>query len=171
MWDGSAALLRRAQSDAIGSDWVRMSALLLTAFTFESYLNHIGPKLFKSWKVLESLGPLEKLEVVCERLKLSFPRGERPAQSIVTLFKFRNALAHGKNETLEASVIRDNTEGLDVFLGEPLKARWEKQISHANVERVRGDVEKIIRKLHGVADPEGDSVFSPGLTGGYSKII
>jgi hypothetical protein len=165
LWQGSAILLKRAEFDPQGSYWVLMSALLLTAFTFEAYLNHIGPMMFKTWSALESLSPLEKLEVVCEKLGISFPAGERPRQSIVTLFKFRNALAHGKNETLSTSELREYGDTLDVFLGELPKAKWEKLITWESVKRVRGDVEAAIRKLHTAADnPEGDSVFVPGFT-------
>jgi hypothetical protein len=164
MWQGSTILLRRAKLDASGNYWVLMSTLLLTAFTFESYLNHIGPKLFKSWSVLERLSPLEKLEIVCEKLGISFLPGEQPLQSVVTLFKFRNDLAHGKNQTLSTSELRDHSENLDMTLGELPKAEWEKLITWAGVTRVRGDVEKIIRELHAAADPDGDPVFAAGFT-------
>ena len=169
MWQGSEILLRRAQSDTAGNYWVLMSALLLTAFTFESYLNHIGPQLFKSWNALERLGPLEKLEIVCEKFGISFPPGERPLQSIVTLFKFRNDLAHGKDEVLSTSELRDN-ETMHTSLGEQPKAKWEKTIAWETVKQLRADLEQVIRKLHVAADPEGDPVFSPGSTMTSAKL-
>src|SRR5271156_3759617 len=61
MWQGATILLRRAELEPTGNYWVLMSVLLLTAFAFEAYLNHIGPKLFQSWSELERLPPLEKL--------------------------------------------------------------------------------------------------------------
>jgi len=165
MWDGSKILLRRAELETTGSYWVLMSVLLLTAFTFEAYLNHIGPKLFQSWNELERLPPLEKLESVCEKLGISFPPDRRPHQSLVTLFDFRNDLAHGKNQTLSTDELRDNNDNVDAYLGERPKTEWEKLIAWPRIKQVREDVESIIRGLHAAADlDEGDPLFIPGLT-------
>jgi len=164
MWEGSTILFRRAQQEARGNYWVLMSVLLLTAFTFEAYLNHIGPQLFKSWSVLERLSPMDRLAIVCEKLGISFPPGERPRQSLVKLFQFRNDLAHGKNETLRTDEIRDNSDEVDSFLGERPKTDWEKMITWPRVTQLREDVEEIIRKLHAAGAPHGDSVFLSGAT-------
>jgi hypothetical protein len=170
MWDASKILLARAERDTTGNYWVLMSVLVLTAFTFEAYLNHIGPKLFTSWNVLERLSPLEKLEIVCEKLGMSLPPGKPPRQSLVRLFKFRNDLAHGKNEILSTNDLRDNNDNVDAFLGERPKAGWEKMITWASVTRVRGDVEKVIRELNAAADPDGDPVFVSGATAHSAKL-
>jgi len=119
LWHGSRVLLERAEAEAKGSFWVRMSSLLLTAFTLEAYLNHIGPKLFTSWTTLEVLPPLGKLDVVCEKLNLSFPAKQRPRQTIDELFRFRNLLTHGKTVILtEPDQLKDIDAYLDEFLGQ-----------------------------------------------------
>jgi hypothetical protein len=163
MWQGSQILLGRAERDAQGNYWVLMSALLLTAFTFEAYLNHIGSKLFQTWNVLERLSPMEKLDVVCERLGISFPSGKRPHNSLRVLFRFRNDLAHGKNQTLSTDEFNYDDANLDVLLATHLKTKWEKLITWKDVKQVRSDVEIVMSKLHAAANP-GHPLFSPGLT-------
>ena len=57
----------------------------------------------KSWKRLErSLSPEAKLDLICEKLKLDFPEGERPRQTISILIDFRNTLAHGRSSEIAA---------------------------------------------------------------------
>ena len=52
LWHGSRVLLERAQAEPKGSKWLWMGSLFLTAFSFEAYLNHIGPKVFECWESL-----------------------------------------------------------------------------------------------------------------------
>src|SRR5277367_4446052 len=117
LWFGSDVLLARAKAEPQGSYWVVMGSAILTAFAMEAYLNHIGSKIFKTWDALEPLSPSGKIDVVCEKLGLSFPRGVRPRQSIEELFRFRNQLAHGKSIKLE---MVDVTEDVESFM-DPLK--------------------------------------------------
>src|SRR4029453_16688882 len=85
-----------------GSSWQFLSSAVLTAFTFEAYLNHVGPQVIACWASLERLPPQAKFELLCETLKVEFPegRGKRPLQTIDRLFEFRNNMAHGRSETL-----------------------------------------------------------------------
>ncbi len=172
LWHGSQVLLERAEAEAKGSFWVFMSSLLLTAFTLEAYLNHIGQKLFTSWATLEVLSPLGKLEVVCEKLGVSFPAGQRPRQTINELFRFRNALAHGKTVTItEPEQLKHVDEYLDEFLGQRPRTLWEKLSStSAHAKRAREDVEQVIRALHEAANPENDPIFFTGMGSHSAKL-
>src|SRR5215472_6307635 len=98
LWVGSELLHRRALDKKAGAYWDAMASLILAAFTFEAYLNHLGPKIFDTWNERRSYD--SKWVTICKKLRLSFPRGERPALSIVELFGFRNALAHGQSQIL-----------------------------------------------------------------------
>jgi hypothetical protein len=163
---GSEILFNRAKADKQGSYWVMMASAVLTAFAMEAYLNHIGPKIFTMWDVLETLSPSGKIDVVCEKLGLSFPRGRRPRQSVEDLFRFRNQLAHAKSVKLE---MKDVTDDVESFM-DPVKNRrpladWEKFcFDIENIERVREDVVAIIRKVHETAKPSDDPVFDSGFT-------
>ncbi len=171
LWHGSGVLLERAEAEAKGSFWVSMSSLLFTAFTLEAYLNHIGQKLFTSWATLEVLSPLGKLDVVCEKLGLSFSAAQRPRQSIDELFRFRNVLAHGKTVTItEPEQLKDIDEYLDEFLGQKPRTLWEKLSStSAHAKRAREDVEQVIRALHEAANQENDPIFSTGMSSHSGK--
>jgi hypothetical protein len=164
MWQGATIVFRRAAPRTEANFWGLIATLLFTAFSFEAYLNHIGLKRFKTWMRLEKLPVLAKLDVVCESVGVTFNPGARPLKSIRELFQFRNQLAHGRNETVGTSELR-NVDGVQGVLdwGIP-KAKWEKIITHANVKRIRDDVEKAILKLHAAADPDGDPPFSPSVT-------
>jgi hypothetical protein len=87
------------------------------------------------------------------------------------LFKFRNDLAHGKNQILNTDDLRDSGDNVDMFLGEPPKTDWEKMITWASVNQVRGDVEVVMSKLHAAADPTGGHpVFSAGISSHSAKL-
>lgn len=165
LWVGSEFLYRRATDEKRGAYWAAMASLILAAFTFEAYLNHVGPKIFDTWT--ERRSNRSKWAMICKKLGLSFPRGERLARSIADLFRFRNALAHGKSEVFEPGPRIENAERFekpDYYRGRP-QAWWEKFCSDLeNVQRVRADVNEVIRKIHYTADIENDPVFSPGFT-------
>ena len=52
---GADVLIMKTEKDQSGSYYTIMSSLLLTAFTFEAYLNHLGSKLIKFWKEISLL--------------------------------------------------------------------------------------------------------------------
>jgi hypothetical protein len=172
LWFGSGFLLNQAKAEPSGAYWVVMASAALTAFTMEAYLNHIGPKIFTTWDVLETLSPSGKIDVVCEKLGLSFPRGVRPRQSIEDLFRFRNQLAHAKSIKLE---MVDETDDVESFM-DPIKNRrplagWEEFCYDiANIQRVREDVENFILKVHETAKPSDDPVFFSGFTSLQAKL-
>ena len=67
------------------------------AFTFEAYLNHVGPQEIESWKEIErKISYREKLSVLSKRLDFKCEPGRRPFQTIWTPFDLRDNLAHGK---------------------------------------------------------------------------
>jgi hypothetical protein len=164
LWHGSRVLLEMAEKEPPGYFWILMSAHLLTAFTLEAYLNHIGPKLFTSWKTLEPLTPLAKLDLVAERLELSFPPDVRPGQAIRDLFRFRNAVAHGKTVTLRPEDQLAKPEEYLALMNRHPPTLWEKELSTIRrVRNAREDVEKTIREIHAKAKPKNDPLFFMGL--------
>ena len=88
LWHGSGVLLERGQAELKGSKWLWMGSLILTAFSLEAYLNHIGPKIFACWKAAleRPLSPEGKLDIICEKLGIDLHRGKRPRQTIKELF-------------------------------------------------------------------------------------
>ena len=65
LWHASGCVLEAGLSEARGSTWQFLSSALLTAFSFEAYLNLVGPQAFSCWENLERLPPLAKFDLLC----------------------------------------------------------------------------------------------------------
>lgn len=167
LWRGSKVLLllAREQAEQKGSYWLWMGSLILTAFSFEAYLNHIGPKIFKSWKgALERVPPKGKLDVVCEKLEIDLPKGKRPRKTVSWLFEFRNKLAHGRTETLEEKEALHHGDHYDLyeFLGKPPLTVWEKDCTEDNALRAQEDIQQVMELIN-EAMPENEPLFDFGM--------
>jgi len=157
---GADVLLTIAKEQPKGSYYTIMGSLLLSAFTFEAYLNHLGAKLFSYWENLESLPVMDKYAVISQHLKVKPDFGRRPYQSTRNLFRFRNAIAHGKSVILrEKKEVSSATEPSD----HTPKTQWEEYATLENAERIRGDVSAIVKELH-IAAGLGDYPFIHGST-------
>ena len=66
----------------IGSTWQYLSSVVLTAFAFEAYLNHVGPLTLESWPTLERSSVFAKFALLAEVLEVKFDGGKkvRPLQ-------------------------------------------------------------------------------------------
>lgn len=142
---GADALIAKTEQDLNGSYYTTMSALLLTAFTFEAYLNHLGEKTIKFWEEIESIKVMDKYLVLCKNLDLTPDFSRRPYQTLNALFKFRNAIAHGKSKILKET--KDVSSHDDPHDHTP-RAPWEEFSILANAKRAKIDVSQIITELH-----------------------
>jgi hypothetical protein len=149
-----------------GSKWIFLSSIVLTAFAFEAYLNHVGPTVLTSWKGLERLSPLPKLDLLCEVLKVNFsgPKNKRAVKTIGELFKFRNTLAHGRTETITATPKRLAVDKIDGHLAPRLLIHWEQLIENSRfAKRVRADVEIVVHLIHDARPEPKEYPFTFGL--------
>ena len=96
---GADVLIMKTEQDQKGSYYTTMSSLLLTAFTFEAYLNHLGDKTIKFWEEIEPIKVMDKYSVLCKELGIKSDFSRRPYQTLRSLFKFRNSIAHGKSNS------------------------------------------------------------------------
>lgn len=172
MWRVSFELLRKAKEDRKGSYYQFMASLIFTAFTLEAYLNHIGQRIFACWNDLERLSPSKKLNVIAEKLGVAKDDSKRPFQTVSSLFKFRNDVAHGKSVQLKSEdQIRVIDDKFDDYMHDPLETRWQKYCTLKNAERAREDVEKIIKLLHEVSGITDDMLFNVGMWFGSSTLL
>jgi hypothetical protein len=81
--------------------------LVFRAFSLEAFLNWLGPQLIPHWKYLERLKPREKLDLIADLVRVKPGYGARPWQLVKELFDYRNALAHGRPESLHSEGERD----------------------------------------------------------------
>ena len=163
---GADVLIQKTVQEPKGSYYTTMSALLLTAFTFEAYLNHLGEHTIKFWEEVESIKVMDKYTVLCKNLGVIPDFSRRPYQTLKVLFKFRNAIAHGKSkivkETKEVSS-HDNPHD------HTPKAHWEEYSVLDNATRAKEDISQVICELHKSAGL-GDYPFVHGVgIGSLSK--
>jgi hypothetical protein len=163
LWHASSCVLEAGCNDPHGASWQFLSSIVLTAFAFEAYLNHVGPDVIKTWPSLERLSPLAKFDLVCELLGLRFEKGKRPRQTIEELF--RNAMAHARTTLLSPPpVSRDVNDGLDNQLRERPLAHWEPLIeTHEFPIRARKDVEAVLTKIQAKRPEPKESLFTRGF--------
>jgi len=141
-------LLKIAREVERGSTYTLMSSLLMTAFTFEAYMNHLGQKTLAFWDDIDSIRVMDKYSVLCKHFSHNTDFGKRPYQTLSSLFKFRNAIAHGRSELLEKQALVSIDS--DPHEHAP-RTKWEEYISDDNAERARQDISKIIGELHEAA--------------------
>jgi hypothetical protein len=86
-------------------------------------------------------------------------------QTIIKLFKFRNALAHARTETITAAEKRVAAEELHWHSFPPrLLTQWEQLIQDAAFARLaRKDVEAVVMLIHDARPEPKDYPFTFGL--------
>lgn len=150
----------KTEQDQKGSYYTTMSSLLLTAFMFEAYLNHLGSKYIKFWDEIESIKVMEKYSVLCKELGIVPDFSQRPCQTLKALFKFRNSIAHGKSKILKETKAVSSQD--DPHTHAP-KTEWEEYCELNNAKRAKEDISEVIKELHKKAGL-GDHPFIHGMT-------
>jgi hypothetical protein len=137
--------LKQAAQQEMGSFYFRMMAGTFAAFTVEAYLNHLGKQKVSDWKAIEGkLGPREKLLILKQLLRLSIDQSCRPFQTLDSMLKLRNALAHGKTATVSSENL---TKGLNEESTHWPEPHWKTLCSLESVTRMVEDAEAMVREL------------------------
>jgi hypothetical protein len=176
LWHASYCVLNVGLNNPAGCAWQFLSSTVLTAFTFEAYLNHIGPRVLNDWEEKEKLPLWSKFKHLRKALDVQFPQGKgaRPLKTIAELFSFRNTLAHGRSCELTSeehiSVIEFEKQHSDLVESQ-LHTDWETRIrTSAFAQLVRDDVEIVIRALHAARNDDDDILFNSGI-GSHSATL
>jgi hypothetical protein len=160
---GADFLIKKTEQDQKGSYYyiyTTMSSLLLIAFTFEAYLNHLGKKKIKFWKEIEPIKVMDKYSILCKEFEINPDDSRRPYQTLISLFKFRNSIAHGKSEILKETKTVSSQD--DPFTHAP-RTKWEEYCELDNAKRAIKDISSIINELHKAAGL-GNDAFRQGMT-------
>jgi hypothetical protein len=161
LWHTSNCLLQAGQEEPKGSAHQFRASLIFRAFALEALLNWLGPKLIPHWNYLERLKPIEKLNLLADFIEAKPDYGARPWQIVKDLFGFRNAIAHGKSESLSDETTEDLDDFLDAKLGQYLQTSWELFSTEDNAVRAKEDVLKIATILYEKANVEHDGPKGP----------
>ncbi|AAK23689.1 hypothetical protein [Caulobacter vibrioides] len=159
LWHASRCVLEKGLDDRKGSAWQFLGSIVLSVFSFEAYMNHVGHAYIENWDDLERLRPMEKLRHLCLTFKIDLgAKGERPLQTINDLIKLRNELAHGRSITLKPKpkLLAYNDPDFERQIREEPVTQWEERIRSADFAiRARDDLEAILRAIHAKL-PEGE---------------
>lgn len=141
--------LKNAEDEIEGNAHASMASLILSAFSMEAALNHIGAEIFNFWEDVEkNLSPKSKLAFICNELEKTPDFSREPYQSFSKVFKFRNDLAHGKTETINGTW----SAKCDEKPLSPLKAQWEKLCNPRDARKVQENIEQIVIELYKKAE-------------------
>jgi len=97
-------LLDFAKTHETGSLLQLKAASVFYAFTFEAYLNHVGYEEISFWPEIERINYRKKFAVICQQLSFTPDSGNRPFQTIWSLFGLRDQLAHGRTLRIEEQI-------------------------------------------------------------------
>lgn len=119
-----------------------MGALVFLAFSIEAKINFIG------WKILEDGWPeranlKEKIHLIYKVLDIEADWSCRPLQSILSLKRFRDTIAHGKPELVKEVKEVD----IDPDIWDSLKGQWEREVNPENVNRCYEDIDQLWKLL------------------------
>lgn len=145
-----------------------MTAILLSAFSLEAFLNHMGQELLPTWPTFERSRPSlqTKLSKVAGHLRLTIDFDARPFSALDPLFRFRNFLVHGRTETLSARVPPPNLRHDRVQFPWPA---WMHESNPDTARRYLTDVEEIAQVIHEAAGHKSRA-FSTLRHGGATPV-
>jgi hypothetical protein len=76
LWHASASVLDAGWREQRGSSWEFLSSLILTAFSFEAYLNHAGDSLISCWGRLRTATTFGKIQSALRNPEAKFSKGQ-----------------------------------------------------------------------------------------------
>lgn len=152
LWNCAKTLLSQPETQSPTDGHFKMAGMLMAYFTYEAYLNLVGPRIdreaWKNERVFFGKHPYRgthgKLKRVCEKIGIEVERGKRPYKTIDELRKLRDFLAHGKPETYAYEAEVEEGQEPDMFGGLDIY----KMVTRENADRALKDTEEFIEFLH-----------------------
>ena len=136
-----------------------MAHLTFLALTYEAFINHCGFLKVAWWQIAERTMSTEaKLAVILDLSKLSLDDSKRPMQSIATLMKLRNELAHGKTASIPLSADH-------AFTTNAHHPKWLKVIETCDEDRMHDDVVAFITQVYNALGFNAEHPTPFGLMG------
>lgn len=117
-----------------GSASNRLVCITFSALSVEALANAVGQLVTPEWRDFESLPPLPKLRLICEKQGISIDWSVEPWSGLTWLSLFRNKVVHAKPE----SIFVEKIIPLEAFgkkaPGIP-EAKLETELSEGNAKR------------------------------------
>ena len=156
--------LQKARETEEGRFYNLMFSMISAAFSVEAYLNHLGRAKFgeAEWESRErGMSVKCKLRTLSSLINYNADFGRRPCQTFTDMFRYRNAIAHARTETLtfEEEQIYDSLEGPT----EP-ETKWERVTTLRSAKRFYKDARELVRQLHEAAGLPEHQLWSSGTS-------
>ncbi|NWB52254.1 MULTISPECIES: hypothetical protein [unclassified Pseudomonas] len=137
--------LRIAEKEDPGFAFDLISVMVMSAFSVEAYLNHLGEKIIPDWfPSKESKSVWAKYRILRDAVGFPVLSLEQAHPGVAAVLKFRNNMAHGRTERHELTLAIDS-ESQDNPVG------WQ---THLDLSIVRARFEacqELIKELHSAA--------------------
>jgi hypothetical protein len=172
LWKASECALKAGLAEPKGVSWPFLSSLVLTAFSFEAYMNHVLANLRpSSWEEDKWLSWDRKCALLCDQLQLQPDYSKCPWQTVKMLHAFRNTLAHGVTSVEEKDLPRVHVDRVDESLGRPLLADWQNTVQNDSfAKRARDDVEAVMLMIYQASGDNKNHPFA-FVRGSYRATI
>ena len=133
-----------------GDFYYNLNSIVMSAFSFEAFLNHCGKYFFEEgliddWDEFKWEKTLEKFDIITTLAKVEIDKSTFPYQSIPELMRLRNALAHGETETIHSEL---EVEKYDEIRNKLNRPEWEIKCNSEIAKRFIDDVRAIIVLIH-----------------------
>lgn len=166
---GNYVLLDNAKQQKDGYFYEIMSCLVVAAFKYEAFINHLGYALLSSWHELERERHSDKQSAILTELGVSIDKGRRPFQTLYDLFYARDELAHGKPQLLVHDSVTETRDREDMRRHKPL-TKWESLCTLNFAERAYDVTESIADSLWTSAGFDVHDLRSSGHSYSISEI-
>ncbi len=154
--------LSEAKAQEDGQFYRLMSVLVFSAFMLEAFFNHIGGLKSENWLAEERrLSQKKRFERIVQLVDLDIDVNTRPFSSVGKVFSFRDAMAHGKTQTLEShgDIKSVNWEEPHTSQFSPI-AGWEELCTLDAAESLALDCESVVNYIYVAAGQVGDPFMS-----------
>jgi len=158
-------LLDHAKKYEEGSLLQLKACSVFMAFTFEAYLNHVGSEEVKFWEEIERTPFKKKLNIIQSVLpKLNVDKSQNPFQDVLSLFKLRDELAHGKTKTFTSPLdtISPSDANGYIFLNASQSLLPWGELTIKSVESKYKHLKEAIELINSARSHPDDSLWDPG---------
>ncbi|MEM9744372.1 MAG: hypothetical protein AAF918_16950 [Pseudomonadota bacterium] len=144
----SYCLDRHANEHERGSALFRMAGLVLEAFYVEGYATVVAENLGRSEELMAVDGTKDRLKAIFKAADPEADFGRRPYQTILSLFRFRDRMAHPRVEELseEKTLTSEEADASIENVGWNVATETEAFCTKANALLVRQDVQMVVQR-------------------------
>ncbi len=135
-------LLENAQQKRAGYHFEYLSCIIVTAFKYEAFLNHLACRVLDEWSKFDRQSYRKKQAQILTHIGLCVLDSRRPFQTLAVLFEARNELAHGKAELLIHDSIIEHGDIEQMRRRKPL-TKWEELCTLEFITQAYDDTEEI----------------------------